>query len=269
MVSRRASTSLLSGRCSVLHLDFSCSHVTTKDDCLCLGQVSQSCPSLLILWQARSLSRWCLDTFFCSSVIAEEPGHRCGEGRWTPTDGTEGWGSWALPAGCWRDMAGQGLVPIVTPSASSHPGSRSQHSPSCRQDRWHREQSQPQQPPSEPVKQLFNVSPPISPPRSTLSCHEHRVACVAEPRGQGVRAMAVGSPSLLLVILKDVHARQKRRQCLVCRQGCSVLTHTWSSRSCHKGVWTWSILACTSKFPTAGCRPTSQLCDTQTQHLNT
>lgn len=32
--------------------------------------------------------------------------------------------------------------------------------PSCRQSRWQGEQSQPRQTPYEPVKQLFNVSPP-------------------------------------------------------------------------------------------------------------
>lgn len=40
--------------------------------------------------------------------------------------------------------------------------------------------------------------------------------------------MAVGSPNLLLVILKVVHAREKTRQCLACRQGCRALTGTWS-----------------------------------------
>lgn len=47
MVSHRASTSLLGGRCSALCLGFSRSHVATKDDCLRLGQILQNCPSLL------------------------------------------------------------------------------------------------------------------------------------------------------------------------------------------------------------------------------
>lgn len=85
-------------------------------------------------------------------------------------------------------------------------GSHSQQSPCCRQAGGQGEHSQPQQTPGEPVKQLFNVSPLKSPPRSALSCCECRVACVAEPQGQRVRAMAVGSPTLLLVTLNVVHA---------------------------------------------------------------
>lgn len=61
---------------------------------------------------------------------------------------------------------------------------------------------------------------------------------MAELQGQGVRAMAVGSPNLLLVVLNVVHAREKTRECLACRQGCSALTGTWSGGSCHEGVWT-------------------------------
>lgn len=133
-------------------------------------------------------------------------------------------------------MARQGTLPLLALATTLR--SRSRLSRSCRQGGWHREQNQPQQPLNAPVKQLFNVPPPKSPPRSALSCHERRVACVAELRGQRVTAMAVGSPNLLLVFLKVVHAREKTRQCLVCQQRCSALTCTWSGGSCHKGVWT-------------------------------
>ena len=58
---------------------------------------------------------------------------------------------------------GEDFCLLSLPALAAIPGSHSQRSPSCRQGRWQGEQSQPRQTLGEPVKQLFNVSPPKIP----------------------------------------------------------------------------------------------------------
>lgn len=65
-----------------------------EDSCLYL----QNFHSPLILWKAaRSSPQWCLDKIFCSSIIAERPWQKCGEGKRNPTDKMK---LLSLPTGC-------------------------------------------------------------------------------------------------------------------------------------------------------------------------